>query len=50
MIPAMPRPMDKRPKAFVNLPRPNRSQRTIDVRDMNAAERNKVVIIVCGLT
>ena len=45
-IPATPRPIDSKPNAFVNFPRPKRSQSTIDESDMNAAERNKVIFSI----
>lgn len=35
---AMPRPIDRRPKALVNLPNPSISHRIIEVSDINAAE------------
>jgi len=38
MMAAIPRAIDSRPKAFVSLPRPNRSQIIIEVSEINGAE------------
>jgi hypothetical protein len=47
MIPAMPRPIDKRPKALVNLPRPSNSHRMMEVSEINAAEIKQSIVQRC---